>query len=228
LELVVHKEVPEHFKNKLYVLPNFYNDESSSFGVTAVARKWDKKPICYVGRMDSLKNTKELLEIFAKLIEKHDEYVLVLAGNVMPDYMDLDAQIHSHELIGKVNALGAIPFEDVRGLLACVKMSDGIFVSPSLGESFGLSVLEAMANEVPVVITDIECHKALVNNDDAFIYKQGNIDEAVSKILSIGSGANYEKAGKQVKAYSENFNIDSFMKSWNDLIGEICAKFPKH
>jgi len=213
LKSAVRAETATHFHDKLFTLPNFYigSGEAAKPGWA-----WDKRPICYIGRMDSLKNSKELLKIFAAISSKSDEYTLVLAGNVTPDYMDIDEVTKQLGIKENTHYLGAVPFESVDGLLESVKNNRGIFISTSLGESFGLSVLEAMANGVPVLLSDIDCHKALVDDDTDLLYAQGSIDEAVSKFTLIAG--DYGTFSDTVRKYAARYSSENFIEHWNSLI----------
>jgi len=216
IESVVQNEVPDVFTERLFVLPNFYiNSVHMDVPLTKI---WGKTPICYVGRMDSLKNTKELLDIFTVIRkELGDDYFLLLAGDVRPHYMDLRETIKKLRIEGRAAYFRPIPFEKVDALLSVVKHHKGIFVSPSLGESFGLSALEAMANGIPVLLSDIECHKPLVDGDPAFLYGAGNIREAVKKVAHISG--NYDNLATKAKQLAAKHNSDAFIEAW----GKLCA-----
>jgi len=226
MESVLLKEVPEQFHDRLFVLPNFSvknPDENQEKQQNDQQPKWDEIPICYVGRMDSLKNTKELFKIFAKLNQESDgKYILVLAGNVVAEYMDLEETAKEFGIESQIHYLNSVPFEKVDELLKLIKQHRGTFVSTSLGESFGLSALEAMENEIPVLLTDIPCHKALVEGDNDFLYEAGNIEEAVLKIVSLFD--NYEELGQKVNKYSQNFNSSTFVEKWEKMLENIEIK----
>ncbi|MCL2366518.1 MAG: glycosyltransferase [Oscillospiraceae bacterium] len=213
LENVVRVEAPEGFHDRLFVLPNFHikseDAVQSEWG-------WEKIPICYIGRMDSLKNSKALLEMFALISSQSDEYMLVLAGNVIADYMNLSEELKRLNIEENTHYLDAIPFEHVDALLESVRNKRGIFVSPSMGESFGLSALEAMSGGVPVILSDIDCHKALVSDDVDFLYTQGDVEQAVSKLMHISD--HYDMFGERVSAYAARYDTDAFIRQWENFV----------
>ena len=214
MESVLRNEVPGAFTQRLLILPNFHIDNvPANMPRTKI---WAKKPICYVGRMDSLKNTKELLDIFTAMRKKlDDDYFLLLVGDVRPHYMDIKDTIKKLRMEDRVAYFQPIPFEKVDVLLTTVKQHKGIFVSPSRGESFGLSALEAMSNEVPALLSDIVCHQALVNNAAEFRYHLGNINEAVKKIEHIS--CNYDNLSITVKQLAAKHSSASFIEAWARL-----------
>ncbi|MCL2851514.1 MAG: glycosyltransferase [Defluviitaleaceae bacterium] len=214
MESVIRDEVLSVFGDRLFVLPNFYI--SNAHTNIPPAKIWAKKPICYVGRMDSLKNTKELLDIFTIMRKKlDDDYFLLLVGDVRPHYMDIKDTIKKLRVEDRVVYFRPIPFEKVDVLFTAVKLHNGIFVSPSRGESFGLSALEAMSNNVPVLLSEIECHKPLINNDPAFRYQPGDIHEAVAKVEYISD--NYYDLSVKVSQFAAKHNSAYFIESWREL-----------
>jgi len=213
---VLSIETDQKFHKRLFVLPNFYVDSET----TEKPRKtWKNIPLCYIGRMDELKNTKELLEIFKLLCMENNNYELVLAGNIVANYIDIE-DLSGQSGIGRnVHYMGGIPFERVDEILCLIKHHKGIFVSGSTGESFGLSALEAMANGVPVLLSDNSCHKELVNDDDELLYRQGNILQAVKKIENISS--RYDELSIRVRKYSNRFDSESFIEHWKNMLSNI-------
>lgn len=229
LRTVVEKELPSGFKDRTAMLPNFHicdtlkhNSHSDNL-TSALSQKsiWSKTPICYIGRMDSMKNTKELLEIFSEMKKEfRDEYFLMLIGDVRPHYMDLKEVVKKFHIEDRVAYYRPIPYENVDILLRRVCDHKGLFISPSVGESFGLSALEAMCNGVPVLLSDLECHKVLVAANDGFIYKQGDIHEALLKIKKISD--NYNDSSALMQKLASRHSSDAFIEAWNMLISNYC------
>ena len=215
MDTVVRKEIPGVFADRLSILPNFYiKNGQENIPPTKI---WAKTPICYIGRMDALKNTKELLDIFALLRKKlNDDYFLLLVGDVRPHYIDIKEAIKKLKIEDRVAYYRQIPFEKVDDLLTIIRQHRGVFISPSLGESFGLSALEAMANEIPVLLSDIECHKPLVNNEPAFLYRSGNLNEAAKRVTNLFS--EYDGLSKKAKQMAEKHCSDSFIEAWGRLV----------
>ncbi|MCL2391237.1 MAG: glycosyltransferase family 4 protein [Oscillospiraceae bacterium] len=225
LRTVVEKDLPAGFKDKLFVLPNFHIcdtrhcdlDVGISSNKSSQSAIWSKTPICYIGRMDSMKNTKELLEIFSEIKNKSDdEYFLMLVGDVRPHYMDLKETVRKANIEDRVAYYRPIPYEKVDALLRKIRDHRGLFISPSLGESFGLSALEAMYNGVPVLLSDLDCHKTLIASNEALFYKQGNLREAIAKVCNISD--NYDGLSELVQDLALRHNSDAFIDAWKILL----------
>jgi glycosyltransferase involved in cell wall biosynthesis len=105
----------------------------------------------FLGNTDPKKNTKNVLKAYADYIQKYG----VIHKLVMLDY-EHDAligilnEIHAPELIHQIHLTGYVINAD---LPAIYNQSD-LFLYPSLRESFGIPMLEAMACGIPVITSN--------------------------------------------------------------------------
>lgn len=139
--------------------------------------------VLYLGGYDYRKNVRRLISGFAKsgLASSHD---LVLTGaltapssKLYEDYLNLpvllrDAKIHQH-----THTIGFVTDEQKRALLAGASS----FIFPSLAEGFGLPILEALAQGVPVAASDIPTTRELFT-DSVGIFDPYN-DHDLAKVL---------------------------------------------
>jgi glycosyltransferase involved in cell wall biosynthesis len=130
--------------------------------------------------------------------------------------MDLKETLRKAEVEDRVAYLRPIPYEKVDALLRKVLAHEGIFVSPSLGESFGLSALEAMTNKVPVLLSDIECHKTLVQENSDFLYSSGDTKQAAEKIMGISRS--YDVLSVQTAKLASVYSSSDFINAWERMI----------
>ena len=109
-----------------------------------------KKVILFLGRIHPVKGLDLLARAFGDLLKVRRDVQLVIAG---PDENGYRGQIT--ELLKTENALSSTSFTGMitgRDKLAAFSGTD-ILVLPSYSEVLGLSVLEAMACGIPVIIT---------------------------------------------------------------------------
>ncbi|BEN00770.1 glycosyltransferase family 4 protein [Serratia sp. CY54039] len=178
---------------------------------------WSRRPILFLGRMDKLKNLTELLDAFVILKERHAEkYMLVLCGPQSSE-INTNAELESRNLVGDTVCLPPVPFLNVDKLLLAISQANGIFVSPSTGESFGLSASEAICADVPVVLSNIEAHNYLVaTRENEFTYSLHDARQLSEKIASISD--NYAQSKASLAALKEKFSAHAFMTDWDELL----------
>lgn len=134
-------------KEKIHVIPNGVNPE---IFCPAESRE---NLILYVGRQTAHKGLPYLLRAFAEFSKSHEQYRLMLIGERLEGGVDRSL-VRLSEALGfrnKVEFTGRLPEDEVRKIMG----QANCLVLPSLAESFGMTVLEAMASETPVVATGI-------------------------------------------------------------------------
>ena len=144
-----------------------------------------KKPyLLFVGRLETKKGLRTLLEAFAlisnnSITNNLPDLSLVLVGGRGYGYNDLKPLISN--LKSNIHELGHLQNEEDRVSL-CAGTTG--FIVPSLYEGFGIPVLEAMACGVPVIASDIESLKE-VGGDCVQFFKVGNAEDLAKKIKEV-------------------------------------------
>lgn len=133
----------DHFSPDVQLLPQ-YDDETVT--------------ILYVGRMDPRKGAKQLFAALPYLEAALPKYRVVVVGTGwMKEYYQAHIPL---TLIKRVEFVGYVPAED----LPRYYRSADIYCSPALGnESFGLVLLESMACSTPIVASDIDGYRWVVD-----------------------------------------------------------------
>lgn len=110
-----------------------------------------KTLILFLGRFHQKKGLELLVEAFSRVAGRHDDAHLVLAGSGDSDYvMRITKMLRDRGVFDRATITGQL---DDNEKFAALRDAD-IFVLPSYGENFGISVVEAMACGLPVVISD--------------------------------------------------------------------------
>lgn len=137
---------------------SFVGIDVSTYNPSRRSHKWlesclsveekDNKILLFLGRLGFEKRVDLLIEAFAKLKRKEHKYSLIIAGdgpvNVVNQLKRLAEQVPN------IHFTGFILGETKANLLA----SCDVFCSPSPYETFGRTVVEAMASGIPVVTVD--------------------------------------------------------------------------
>jgi glycosyltransferase involved in cell wall biosynthesis len=121
--------------------------------------------------------------------------------------------IEKHDLRGLVAVLPPVPFENSHALMQMLRRKKAVFVSTSKGESFGLSAAEAMTAGLPVILSDIPPHAALVSNRAKFLYPLGNARELARKMAAFEE--QYDELSSECSELSRGFSEEVFWDDWN-------------
>ncbi len=110
-----------------------------------------KSIILHFGRLNFKKGLDILSSAFAKVARRRDDAHLVLSGPDNEGYGEkVRDWLHREGVLDRATFTGMLTGEDK---LSILKDAD-VFALPSYSENFGISVVEAMACGVPVVISD--------------------------------------------------------------------------
>jgi glycogen(starch) synthase len=108
----------------------------------------DEKIVLFLGRITMQKGPEYFLQAAKKVLEKIENVKFVMAGS--GDLMHRTIELAAELGIGqKVLFTGFLRGEDVQKIY---KMAD-LYVMPSVSEPFGIAPLEALNNDVPVIIS---------------------------------------------------------------------------
>lgn len=110
----------------------------------------NRRVLLYLGRLGVNKGIDVAIEAFARLLPEHDDIHLVLAGPDGGMRAAAERLVAQKGLKDRVTLTGMVTGETKLMVLA----GSDILVFPSLGESFGIAVVEAAACRLPLVISD--------------------------------------------------------------------------
>jgi len=188
-----------------------YNGVGTDYGPAAdglgSGRRADRKRLLFVGRVSPEKGVHVAIDAFAKVAEQIPDVELEIVGPEASAPMDFivgmnedrriaalasfyagsyGAQLRSRvptELSDRVSFAGAVPHSE---MVQRYRQAD-LLVNPSFSESFGMSLIEAMACAVPVVATRVGGMPAIVERTQGgLLVEPGDVDglaEAIVRLL---------------------------------------------
>jgi glycosyltransferase involved in cell wall biosynthesis len=176
---------------------------------------WRGPVFLYFSRIDEHKNFTEFVEGLSWAREYcRQEPLGLVSGQIYPGY-PVNETLEKNGVRGSVVVLPPVPFAKSHVLMRLLRARKAVFVSPSKGESFGLSAAEAMTAGLPVVLSDIPPHAALVDRRDRFLYPLGNVPELAMKMAA--AIENYDEMSAECVALSAAFSEEAFLMDWEKL-----------
>jgi glycosyltransferase involved in cell wall biosynthesis len=166
--------------------------------------------------LDELKNIAEALEIFVSLSGRQDVMYIIIGQGAREQA--LIASLREKSLLGSTLLRNEIAFHQASSLAVLVRRHQGIFLSPSKGESFGLSAAEFIASGVPALLSNIPAHRELVNGDERFLYELGSISTAKEKLLALWK--DWDAMSKVISSCGAKFTGDAFYTAWTGFLKE--------
>lgn len=167
---VIYNGVSEHFNPEVVEHPS-----------KELVRKRYQLPwhyFLYLGNTDPKKNTPRTLRAFAEFVKDHPAANLVV-GDLKPSFIEKCLPGEKYAFARKrIHPVGYI---ENRHLPDLIKLSQG-FLYPSLRESFGLPLLEAMACGVPVITADTSSMPEIAQ--DAAIKVNPKCEKALTNAMS--------------------------------------------
>lgn len=172
------------------------------------AKKWrtelgytpDDFVFLFVGKFETKKNPFLLIEVAKKL---SDKMFLFVGNGELEKNMKKEAE--------KIPNVKFIPFQNQSMMPIVYRLGD-VFVLPSSGpgETWGLAVNEALACNIPVIVSDkVGCAFDLViENETGFIFKSNNKDDLIIKFSNFVSNIDTIKAKLKSQNIISQFSFD--------------------
>jgi glycosyltransferase involved in cell wall biosynthesis len=140
--------------------------------------KKDEKVVLFLGRITMQKGPDYFLRAAKKVLEKMEDVKFVMAGS--GDMMHRAVEMAAELGIGsKVLFTGFLRGEDVQKIF---QMAD-LYVMPSVSEPFGIAPLEALDNDVPIIISKQSGVSEVIKH--ALKVDFWDVDEIANKIVAV-------------------------------------------
>jgi glycosyltransferase involved in cell wall biosynthesis len=180
--------------------------------------------LLFSGRIDPCKGIFYLMEAFEEACRKNDRLRLVMLGQ--GSIQDCQNKIQS--CFGNVTYTGFLPRETV---IQFYKIAD-IGISPSVYDHCPYSVLEMMANRIPLIMTRISGLDELLSDEECIFlnpiissegYITFNIEELANAILTLADDKDLRAklAAKSYSTYERKFTATLMVEDMYKLLNSI-------
>ena len=202
------------FKGQSFVVPNFVADafflhQPGSF----TGSEEEGLKLIAVGNFRVQKNYFYLLDIF-KLLKGYNIHLDIYGGGDLEKYKEV---IDENQL--NVTLKGQVT--NVNDVIA----GYDLFIMSSTNEGFPLSVFEAMAAGVPVMLSDIAPLTEIVK-DNALYFKLGDAEKAAEQIIAVlQNKITINEMAVKAKAYAEKtVRRDIYIKRLLDIYDQLSSR----
>ncbi len=136
--------------------------------------------IGYVGRFEKLKGVYLLLDAFVNISNMFSNLKLVMIG-VGKEKSAIKKYIAQNNIVNKVIVKN--PEVD---LAEIYKGIDCLVVPSEKNEGFGLVIIEAMGNNIPVIASDLEPFQEIIqNNITGLLFERGNVESLIIQLQRV-------------------------------------------
>ncbi|QQV02036.1 MULTISPECIES: glycosyltransferase family 4 protein [Chryseobacterium] len=179
------------------------------------------KSIFYIGNVSVEKGAQTALNAFIKVNQSESAASLNFIGRETEIIEQLEEKIQQNNLHNKVVFHGR---KDKHEVIKLLSEADAV-IFPSKGETFGLALTEAMALEKPVVCSDLEVFREIVENGKNGLIAKSE-DDFAEKILKIFSDQPFAKHLSQNarKTIIEKFSMEKMLEETVNYYMEVINK----
>lgn len=176
----------------------------------------------FLGNTDPKKNTKGTLKAFSDFLKQsNSDYKLVMLDYDKIELNKLLIEINDVNLINQIVLTGYVVNTD----LPAIYSQCAVFLYPSLRESFGIPMLEAMSCNVPVITSNTSSMPE-VAADAAHIIDPFQSEEITAGIIKILNDDDYrkslcEKGLERSKQFSWKNMAKDYLKQYELIHGNI-------
>jgi GalNAc-alpha-(1->4)-GalNAc-alpha-(1->3)-diNAcBac-PP-undecaprenol alpha-1,4-N-acetyl-D-galactosaminyltransferase len=199
-------------QDKIIIIPNPIDENLYSLRKTYNERQ---NIILTVGRIDSNKNQRLLIEAFANLNTENWKLVIVGDGVLKDEYKKLTVKLGVED---KVDFVGTV--QNVWDYYNQAK----IFAFTSNSEGFPNALLEAMSFGLPCVSTDCPSgpSEIIINNENGYLIEVNNkrqLENSLSKLIN--SPEICDQFSQNAIKYTQKFSLVEIKKLWEIQIQKL-------
>jgi glycosyltransferase involved in cell wall biosynthesis len=174
--------------NVKYIPNGVYANQLSNYKMDCEKNflpKVENRCLLYLSRIHEDKGLKYLADAWIALSSKYQEWDLIVAGYIYdePYFNNIVSQIEASQLTSRFHYLGALsPLE-----VGCVYGFADVFILPTKGENFGLSIAEALSFGLPVITTNRTPWLSISENNAGYIIELNDeeLGECMDRIMSL-------------------------------------------
>lgn len=215
------KDTLDHFDitNEIQVIYNFIENDKYVYKPDECIKKKiapkGERLIMHMSNFRPVKRIPDIIQAF-NIIRKTIPSKLIMIGDG-PERQTAEDMASELGITEHVSFIGKIKSAEM--ILPCADL----FMLPSNAESFGLSLLEAMASGVPVISTNAGgVPEIMVNGKTGFLSEVGDYkDMAKNAIYILEDETRYQEFKKNAKEHARKFDITNILPQYEKLYYQL-------
>ena len=178
----------------------------------------ENAPMCLMlGTYESRKGHEFLLQAFKRVVQARPDARLVICGFGYPD------EIYRVKTAVEVSGLqGHVLLEDFRQDVAELLDASTLLLMPSQSsESFGLTIVEAMSHQIPVIATRVGgMPEVLKDGEGGFLVAPDDVEGLAERILRLlnDDALRREQGQLGLHRFEQNFKAQHMAQAYADLV----------
>lgn len=221
---VAKRSISRYFDGEYRIIPN--GVDIHRFNPNNEKIDWlindNSKKILFVGRIEPRKGLKYLILAFNEVVKFISDVKLIVVGD--GPFKILYEQYINKNIEDKVIFVGKVGYDE----LPKFYVSCDVFVSPATEkESFGIVLLEAMASKIPVIASDIEGYRQIIEDEvNGFLFESENYKNLADKIIMVLKNKNFvnKVVENAYKIVVEKYSWESVSKQIENYYYELISK----
>lgn len=211
----------EHFqiRREIHVIPNFidftrFNKKPREHFKKAIAPN-NEKILVHTSNFRKVKRVDDVIRVF-EIVQKSISAKLLLIG-------DGPERSHIEKVCRELNVCDKVTFLGKQEAIEEILSVCDLFLLPSERESFGLSALEAMACEVPVISSNAGGLPEVIENGvNGFLSNVGDVDKMAQDALYILSDEQIlTQFRKNALLKSKEFDLNHILTEYVELYTSV-------
>lgn len=205
-------------------MPNFLedeafeeNNEAALYAATKSRTRTDGKWVA-VGRFEPEKGMDRLVEIWAKIAPDYPNWQLTMIGD--GSQMGLVRDLAERHGLGlQLRLPGMLPYAQVLQEMAAADL----FVMPSHSEGFGLVLIEAAAQRLPLVAFDVRSgpRSIIAEGENGFLIEDGDLEAFATACRRLMEDpALRATMGERARDLASRFSESTVLERWAAVLEE--------
>lgn len=177
--------------------------------------------ILYSGVLIERKGVIYLLKTINKMIENREDKILLKIAGSGEKQGELRDYCINNGIMEYVDFLGWV---DAKKMNKLYRWAD-VLVLPSFNEGLPMAIIEAMANALPIIATDVgSVSEIVIDNYNGFLCKKGSVESLYEKIKALYESRDmlFRFSDNSYKLAKENFSLSVFYEKLTRIyLGEM-------